>query len=180
VIPFYPDIELNNQDLKTLNHWVVDNKDSVVFKDANMGGNRLTTRYTDNKKFTFPEQAYCIRQKLSKVLDFQIEIVPNFKDGMVASYALPGDTCYAHRDPRYVPELWTVHCNVILTAPQKGGELVVDGTHYEMPVGKFICYPVSEVTHKTLKIFGLTPRIMWVFGFCVSSTVYEKTMRKYL
>jgi len=178
--PFYPDIPLNDQDLKTLNHWILSNKDSAVFKDANMGGNRLTTRYTASGKFIFPEEAYGIREKLSEVLNFSTEITPSFKDGMVASYALPGDTCYAHRDPRYVFELWTVHCNVILAAPQKGGELVINGTHYEMPVGKFICYPVSEVTHKTLKIFGLTPRIMWVFGFCVSPDIYEKTMKAYL
>lgn len=179
MIPFYPDVPLNSEDLKALNNWILSNKDSSVFKDANMGGNRLTTRYTASEKLTFPKEARSIRQTISKILDFSTEVSPSFTDGMVASYAMPGDTCYAHRDPRYIAELWTVHCNVVLTAPQKGGELVVEGAHYDMPVGKLICYPVSEVTHETLEIFGLTPRIMWVFGFCVFPDAYEKTKRKY-
>lgn len=176
---FSPPITLLDVDRRCMKAWIESNVASGCFQDANMGGARLTTRYTDGVQFDFPEVAYQVRSRLSRELGFGLNPTPGFKDGMVASYARPGDTCYAHKDPRWHSGFYTVHCNVILSAPEEGGELVAEGERYEMPEGGFICYPVSEVMHETLLVKGTKPRLMWVFGFCVPPEQYLETVRKY-
>jgi hypothetical protein len=176
---FYPDISLHAQERLALSDWVESNAGKPFFRDANMGGKRATTRYTPSAEFTFPNEAYLVQNKVAAALGFSVEPATGFKDGMVASHASPGDTCYAHKDPRWHRCFYTVHCNVILSAPEEGGELVVEGKQYNMPEGSFICYPVSEVMHETLLVKGTKPRLMWVFGFCVPPEQYLETVRKY-
>lgn len=176
---FYPPITLFDAEMRGMRSWIENNYSSDFFQDAGMSGNRVTTRHTDKNKFCFPEFAYQVRTRISHVLGFSLVPTPSFKNGMVASYAKPGDTCYAHKDPRWYASLFTVHCNVIVAAPDSGGELVVEGKEYEMPEGKFICYPVSEVEHETLLVKGDRPRLMWVFGFCVKPDQYLETARRF-
>jgi hypothetical protein len=176
---FYPPIVLSDAERGSMKAWIEANAAGNFFQDANMRGNRVTTRYTDAAQFNFPEVVYEIRARVSDVLGFGLEPTPAFKDGMVASYASPGDTCYSHKDPVWHGGFYTVHCNVILSAPEEGGELIVEGKQYNMPEGRFICYPVSEVMHGTLLVKGAKPRLMWVFGFCVTPKQYLETVRKY-
>lgn len=140
-----------------------------------MKGNRLTTRYSTQQ--IYPSCALSVRNLLSEYLSFAPNPKPGFKDGIVASYAMTGDSCYSHVDPRWHDPLITVHCNVIVNKPESGGDLIVDDLQYEMPLNNFICYPVSELTHKTTLIVGNLPRIMWVFGFCVTKEQYLKAMK---
>lgn len=139
-----------------------------------MRGNRKTTRYSNEHQH--PDLAICIRKKLANILSFPIEPKPGYKDGIVASYAMTGDTCFSHCDPVWHDHLITVHCNVIVKEPENGGDLVVNGDKYEMPLNQFICYPVSELAHETTAIFGNSPRVMWVFGFCVEKDNYLTAM----
>lgn len=177
--PFYFPTPIEDTERLVLLDWVLENHDKSFFKDAKMRGNRITTRYTDEQHFCFPEEATKIRNKIADALEFSKNPLPHFSNGMVASYALPGDTCYAHRDPRWYPSLWTVHCNVILSPPESGGDLFIENVQYEMPTGQPICYPVSEMTHQTTLIKGEKPRIMWIFGFCVSPTEYLNAQEKF-
>lgn len=174
--PFYPAICLNPSELSELTEWVIRYSGTQMFSDANMGGNRKTTRFNNSGSLKFPATAYAVRNRIAEMLGFDFEKKPGFSDGMVASWAGEGDTCYYHKDPVWHEGLITAHCNVLLQAPEKGGKLFVEGQKYEMQVGKPICYPVSEVDHGTTKIIGSTPRIMWVFGFCVTK---EKAMEKF-
>jgi hypothetical protein len=176
---FYPGVTITEQERLALLGWVELNKGSPCFRDANMGGKRVTTRYTPASEFSFPFEAYSIRNRIKDALGFCTEPTPEFKDGMVASYASHGDTCYEHVDPRWHDGLYTVHCNVILSAPEEGGDLYVEGRKWQMPEGQLICYPVSEIIHGTSLVKGVKPRLMWVFGFCVAPQQYMNTLRKY-
>jgi len=176
---FYPGVTITDQERIALCDWIESNRASSCFRDANMGGKRATTRYTPSSEFNFPAEAYSIRNRIEDVLGFCAEPTPKFKDGMVASYAMPGDTCYEHVDPRWFDRLYTVHCNVILSAPEEGGDLYVAGRKWQMPEGQFTCYPVSEIIHGTSLVKGVKPRLMWVFGFCVAPQQYMNTLRKY-
>lgn len=175
--PFYPHIRLSDEDCDTLLRWVFDERNADCFLDAMMGGKRATTRLSKSGAIHFPATAFRLRKQIAESLMFPDLPLPGFSYGMAASYAFPGDTCFSHTDPRWHDGLWTVHCNVILSAPEAGGELIVDGVPHEMPVGQPICYPVSEVVHETLEIRGNKPRIMWVFGYCVTPDVYESSRK---
>jgi hypothetical protein len=176
---FYPGITLTDRERLALCSWIESNRVGPCFRDANMGGVRVTTRYTPSGDFHFPEEAYSVRAQVKNALGFSTEPAPGYKDGMVASCASLGDTCYAHVDPRWHRDFFTVHCNVILSTPESGGDLFVDGRKFEMPEGQFICYPVSEVRHETSLVKGTKPRLMWVFGFCVTPQQYKNTLRKF-
>jgi hypothetical protein len=121
--------------------------------------------------------AYSIRERVAKTLGYTLDSTPGFVDGMVAGIAYAPDTCYYHKDPVWHDGLLTIHCNVLLHAPEKGGNLYVDGVKWDMRIGEPICYPVSELMHGTSKIEGSQPRILWVFGFCVSTEQYNLSRR---
>ena len=60
-----------------------------------MKGIRLTSRYSFDIEFP---KAYEIRDEIIKLNFTNYSFLP-YKDGMVSSFAAPGDTCYLHKDP---------------------------------------------------------------------------------
>lgn len=175
----FPDFISNNES-QELSNWILQNK--KFFQNANMGGNRITTRYPTNKEFMYPKVVGEIRNRIVDVLNLYEEenngIYPPFKNGAVASCAFPGDTCYEHIDPVWHDGFHTLHCNVITQAPDFGGNLILDGVVEPMNERELVCYLVSKLPHKTNLVEGSKERLMWVFGFCVKdkkwSTLVEK------
>jgi hypothetical protein len=154
-----------------LSSWIINNHYNFV--DANMGGNRKTTRYI-NDDIEFPQTALEIRERLKNYLDLEDMVRPPFTKGMVASYAEPGDTCYEHIDPVWYEGYHTMHCNVIVQKPESGGNVVIENQEFDMPNGDIICYYVSDLKHSVTKVLGNKNRLMWIFGFCVEKNQNEK------
>lgn len=150
-----------------LSEWILQNHQT--FTDARMGGKRKTTRYLSDN-VDFPETALDIRVRIKEYLQLEDMVRPPFINGMVASYAETGDTCYEHIDPVWCEGHHTMHCNVIIQKPESGGNVVIEGKEYDMPKGDLICYYVSDLKHKVTEVYGDTPRLMWIFGFCVERT----------
>ena len=157
---------LSHVECDILNNWILDNKDTSTFQDANMGGYRYTTRYTDPSNFTYPDLAYQIQKRIISVLELQDYILPPYKDGMVVSHALPKDTCYGHVDPDWYPNRVTLHCNVALTN-FKGGEPFIGEEIINFCQNDLLSYPVSKINHGSNIILGEHPRNIWIFGFCI-------------
>jgi len=155
---------VSSNECAELSSWIANNHHNFV--DANMGGNRKTTRYLDDN-VKFPGVAKQIRERIKQHLELEDMVRPPFTNGMVASYAEPGDICYEHTDPVWCEGHHTLHCNVIVQKPESGGNVVINGKEYDVPKGDVICYYVSDLKHSVTKVLGNTPRFMWVFGFCV-------------
>jgi len=155
---------LSDAECNELASWIIGNHHTFV--DANMGGNRKTTRYLTSD-LQFPKTALEIRKRIKEHLKLEDTVRPPFMDGMVASYAGPGDTCYGHKDPKWHDIHHTLHCNVIVQKPKSGGNVVIEEKEYDMPKGDLICYYVSDLKHSVNEVRGDVPRLMWVFGFCV-------------
>lgn len=166
-----------------MSNWILKNKDSSFFKDANMGGIRKTTRYSDHKDFEYPDIIKQIRAKIVSFLNLNnsesLGLIPPFKNGVVASCAFPGDTCYSHVDPIWVEDHHTLHCNVLTQEPESGGHLILDGQTKIMKERELVCYLVSKNSHETTKILGNKLRLMWVFGFCVTQQQWDFIIEKY-
>jgi hypothetical protein len=154
-----------------LTSWINSNHHNFV--NANMGGNRKTTRYIDDD-IDFPKTALEIRERLKNHLDLEDMIRPPFTKGMVASYAEPGDTCYEHTDPIWFEGHHTLHCNVIVQKPEGGGNVVIEGQEFDMPEGNIICYYVSDLKHSVTEVIGSKNRLMWIFAFCVEKDLNEE------
>lgn len=167
--PFFVRGFLSAADAQVLAEWILTNRHQPFFQDARMRGRRVTTRYSD-EGFAFPAPSFAARRRLQQVFERYGAVAAPFKDGMVASCAYPGDTCFSHVDPVWVTGHTTVHCNVIVSAPESGGDAVISGAHFTMPERDLLCYPVSALPHETTRVGGSRPRLMWVFGFCVPNT----------
>jgi len=163
---------ISKEDSKILSNWILNNSHKFFFKDANMGGNRKTTRYGADENFSYPKEALDIRKKIINKFNLQENeihnIYPPFKDGIVASFAEDNDTCYEHKDPAWINGYETLHCNIITQAPEEGGELVINTNKYTMKENELFCYRVSKHNHEVLKIKSKKPRLMWIFGFCIN------------
>lgn len=158
---FISDIECNE-----LNSFISTYKSTPIFQDANMGGVRYTTRYTNPDFFSYPKLSYQIQKRIISILNLNSYKLPPYKDGMVVSHALPNDTCYEHKDPQWYPNTKTLHCNVALTSFQ-GGEPLIEGESVKLEKGDLLCYFVSEVNHGSDVILGSNPRNLWIFGFSI-------------
>lgn len=160
----------SDQELQELNNWCINNhKNRLLFRDANMGekNTRLTTRYSDNIKFSFPEVATSVRQRIIDQLVITDYKTPPFHDGIVCGIGFEGGTIYEHLDPVWHDNTYTLHCNIISQKSLSGGTTIIDGTEYETEPNDLLCYPVSELKHSVTEIHGSVPRILWVFGFSV-------------
>lgn len=162
---------LSKVECNELASWIMGNHHTFV--NANMGGVRKTTRYL-NENIVFPKLALDIRQRLKNHLGLEDLVRPPFIDGMIASYAEPGDTCYKHIDPEWVEGHHTLHCNVIVQKPESGGNVVIEDQEFDMPEGDIICYYVSDLNHNVTEVVGNKNRLMWIFAFCVEKKVHEK------
>lgn len=161
-----------------LSEWVLANHSSPYFSDANMGGSRKTTRYTPSADFAYPKEALNIRKRIVRLLGLEDNetygIYPPFKDGIVASYAPPGDSCYEHTDPVWHKGFHTLHCNVLSQAPSDGGYVFVNGEKHVMQERELFCYLVSRDLHQITEVLGNKPRLMWVFGFCITDDDWRR------
>ena len=84
---------VSQEEQTNLIHWIINNKNSSwLFKDANMKGNRVTTRYS--KDFSFPEVAYSIQKRIINQLKFKDFKLPKYHHGIVASCAGENDSVF--------------------------------------------------------------------------------------
>lgn len=171
------------EEAQVLTDWVLQNRGKPYFIDANMGGTRKTTRYSFDVNFDYPAEAIAIRKRVVELLGKteaeKFEVRPPFKKGIVASYAPPGDTCYKHKDPKWVAGFHTLHCNVLSQAPEGGGVVVIKKVPHEMRERELFCYLVSRDRHEITEVLGSNARVMWIFGFCVLDADWERLCEKH-
>jgi hypothetical protein len=162
---------LSDKECNSLNKWILKNKKEPFFKDADMGGKRLSTRFSH--LVPFPKIAFSIKNRLIKKLNILKVEHPPFCHGMVASLAFVEDTLYMHKDPIWKEGLKTLHCNVILS-DSLGGSPIIENEKLNLKKGDMWCYLVSDVEHGADKVLGDIPRTMWVFGFLINQEVYDR------
>ena len=160
---------ISKESSKILSDWILNNSNKSFFKDANMRGNRKTTRYSTDEDFTYPNESLEIRKKIIDKFNLQENekhaIYPPFKNGILASYAEDNDTCYLHKDPRHFDNHHTIHCNLKLNNTE-GGDVLVEDKTYSVEKGDLWMYPVSEINHGT-NLLTSDNRLIWVYSFCL-------------
>lgn len=160
---------IDKQTSNSLNRWCLSNYQNDFFVDAKMGmlNTRLTTRFGDQSKFSFPEEAYSIQKKIIEELNIKRFSFPSFKDGIVCGVGFDGGDIYPHKDPLYYPNTQTIHCNILTQKSEIGGDIHIDGELVKVQEGDLICFNVARNEHSVDTIRGERERILWVFGFCI-------------
>jgi len=144
--------------------WIVSNTNTFSVS-GHPGTIRLTTRFLEEANY--PEVAFLIRSRIEERLGITSPLYPPFPSGMVASYGDSGDECGFHIDPVWFTGYKTYHCVVLLTKPDHGGIPVIGGKEYPIDECEGLFYPVSEIEHGTTMMTGSSPRLLWIFGFCI-------------
>jgi hypothetical protein len=155
-------------DLKWLDCGVTTNK--VVYQD------RLTTRMYGNRFERYDILAYVIRDRIRVALDIEQLPISTFgggKHGIVVSNTLPGGDVYLHSDPKE-GDIEVLRCNIITQAAESGAVLTVDDKIYNVGLGDLHCYLASKYLHKVSTVGGHRSRILWMFGFQISDSEWEK------
>jgi len=163
---------LDQRYIDELNNWTLCNYKNSFFKDTNMSKNynRVTTRYSKEYEFTYPEIVFKIRNNIIHTLNINnINYrVPPFPYGIVNGIAFYGSDIYEHIDPVWYDGTFTLHCNIITMKPESGGIFKYGTYEYNPDVGDLMCYKVSEISHGLSEIKGNTARNLWVFGFSIN------------
>ncbi len=162
-----------NKELDALNTWALDNYTKPFFKDSNMGipGTGFTTRYNSEKDeiIKFPKEAYEIKEKIVKALDIKSYKNP-FRlqnNEIVCNIAFNDAEIRKHKDPIWYPETYTFHCNILSSKSEQGGNTYINDELFSVNAGDLLCYDVSNKEHVVDKVIGDSPRILWIFGFCL-------------
>lgn len=163
---FIRDNFLSADECDILTSWTIANLQSGYFSKIHSG--RLTTRFT-KQKVPYPDMAYEAQARLIHIMGLEGVAKAPFSDGIVSGYAPSVNEYYygPHMDPTYIPNTYTLHCNVV-TTDSLGGEVQIEGHGtVEMRKGRLVAYPVSELSHEVNDAKAHGHRNVWVFGFCV-------------
>ena len=150
--------------------WIVENQQTDFFAQAGHPGTiRKTTRFS--KSVVYPDIAYIVQDKIDILVKELFSLddvtrVPSFPKGMYASIGIPNDWCQAHKDPRYLPNHFTYHFNIMLNE-YEDADLYIEDNLVQLSKSDGILYPVSELAHYTTKLTGTNPRLFWCFGYCI-------------
>jgi hypothetical protein len=162
---------INDQERDALVKWIFDNKDTEMFRKAEHPGTvRVTTRYVTND-VEYPDISFEIRQRIIDI--FQIKKFTEltkehgYPHGMIATYGFGSDECQTHIDWIWHPKHTTYHCVLLLTSPEKGGDLVIEEKPCNIQEKEGIYFPVSKMYHSSTKLEGEQNRLLWIFGFSV-------------
>jgi hypothetical protein len=158
-----------------LNRWVVEGvKEKWLDAGISRGAewvypDRVTTRnYGD--RFEYPEVVYRIFDRITDSLglhDLPKSVIGGGKNGVVVSCTFPGGDVYPHRDPME-DDRHVLRCNIMTQAADDGAQLFIGGNKIDINIGELHCYLPSYVEHYVTEVKGVTPRIMWMFGYQIT------------
>lgn len=173
---------ITDDEVKILNKWTSDHYKEPYFIDPEMNYDNRQTRFTTRHvnlrskdhwdyRIKYPKETYNIQKRLIEYLRIekkQIPPLPYFEDGIATTIAFSPGGCVEHVDPFYDENTYTLHCNFITQNPEHGGITYVEGIPYETEERDLIMYVASDLKHRVTAIEGKTPRILWVYGFCIT------------
>lgn len=133
---------------------------------------RLSNRIQYDK-IQYPEEVYKIKEKI--LLDFpDLKQYPTMdswgKDGVVTSITYEGGDVFPHKDPPVYQGFDGLRFNILSSKQERGGLLRIEDQTYDPEVGDLMAYKVTKLTHSVEKCYGKTPRVLFMFGWCVPET----------
>lgn len=162
-----------------LTEWAVDATDQFV---DGVSGNwdtkeftRVKTRRTNrmSTNIMYPDLVYTLQNRLREtfplIKDAEV-ITGHGRDGVVVSITYNGGDVYRHKDPatdEQVPGTVALRFNILTSKAESGGLIHVEDETYDLNAGDLMAYSVSENYHSVETCFGSSPRVMFMFGFCV-------------
>ncbi len=161
-----------------LTRWTLQAVEDGQFVDGVSGNwdtkefTRVKTRFTNrmSDRINYCDTIYSIQKRLRN--DFEkISSAPviegHGKDGVVVSVTYNDGDVYKHKDPSVGEGLSGARFNILSSVPEDGGLIHVEDKTYQMNPGDLMAYLVTDLYHSVERCYGESPRILFMFGFCV-------------
>tara|TARA_Y100000033_G_C2726165_1_gene100939 strand:- start:8 stop:616 length:609 start_codon:yes stop_codon:yes gene_type:complete len=175
---------LTEGEINVLNDWTSNHYNKPYFVNPGMNNDSEQTRFTTRHAYgrceeyqeyqvEYPKEVYDIQKRLIKYLKLNQNSIapwPFFTNGICTTIAFSPGSCVEHTDPVYYQNTYTLHCNFVTQNPKSGGITYLESVPYEFKESDILMYITSHVQHGVTEISGDIPRILWVYGFCVSFT----------
>tara|TARA_Y100000004_G_C8956302_1_gene431038 strand:+ start:2450 stop:3064 length:615 start_codon:yes stop_codon:yes gene_type:complete len=172
---------ISNEEVKSLNQWTLKNYRNRYFINPKMDTYEKQTRFSTrqicdsgypkfNDDIKYPKESYEIQKRLLEYLKLPNESIappPSFTDGISSCISFSPGYCHSHKDPIWVLDTFTLHCNFITQKPRSGGYFIANNRKYDIDVGDMLMYITSHTYHGASDVMGDIPRIIWSFGFCI-------------
>jgi hypothetical protein len=173
---------ITEEEAKILSNWTLSHYKEPYFMNPKMNNDKVQTRFTTRHAYSrteeyknfqvkYPKEVYEIQKRIFKYLNLtenNIIPFPSFTDGIVTTIGFSPGSCISHKDPVYYQNTYTLHCNFCTQNPESGGITILEGKEYSFEHKDMIMYVASHVEHEVTECVGNIPRVLWVFGFCIS------------
>lgn len=165
---------ISAEEAVALNSFTLERISSGVFsegmtsKHLNPVNTQMVSRF--NPGIKFPELALRIQDRLCNRLNLNKSDIHTLfhPTGIVVNCSFNGAQVIPHKDPTQNGKS-LLRCNLISSATEVGGDLVVEQQTFKIPeLGVYFCL-VSEHEHAVTKVESDKPRIVWQFGFNVQA-----------
>lgn len=123
----------------------------------------------------YPSIAYALRDRIRASFGFGADDIDEREGvaGIVTSITHKGGDVFAHTDTPDTPPLDIVRCNIVVQDAGVGAKLHVGGALIDVAVGDLTCYLVTRYRHYVTENMSEVPRILWMFGTCVSGDAWD-------
>jgi predicted 2-oxoglutarate/Fe(II)-dependent dioxygenase YbiX len=169
-----------SEELAAISAWALSRVAAGDFKNARTETGTTAARITNSHKTDsqYPAEIYNIRQRLISTYNLQDALLLNYAtDGIVVSLIYDGGDVFRHKDTFLLTgdaaDTAVLRCNLLVSAAETGGDVIVDDTIYPLQPGDVIMYPSTDYDHEVTTCHGTAPRILVMFGFLLPAGVWQ-------
>lgn len=161
---------ITSEECKVLTDWALNNQNNYLPGVTNQNNkivpydSRISTRA--NKNVKYPLLIKEIQNKIMQKFNTKDKFDAQGTDGIISSITFENGNVYKHIDGGVdLPNCGRFNFNILVSKPEKGGELIINNKEYEFNSGDLIGFFASKYEHEVKTCYGNIPRILFMFGF---------------
>jgi hypothetical protein len=118
-----------------------------------------------------PDEFFRLRERIIDELGFH-EFLLTPGNTAIGNVFLEGGLIQPHIDSN-IEGHWHVRCNVLLSKPIQGGELVIDGIEYSLNECDLICFVADKHVHEVRRVIGPKKRAVVSYPMVMPEAWFE-------
>lgn len=170
---------ISNKICEKLTSWAIEASNNGQFNYGSTKENNVRTKFRLSNRLKFdqieyPEEVYAVQQFILN--DFpslrSLKKMDSWgKDGIVVSITYDQGDVFPHVDPPVFDGYDGIRFNILSSKQDVGGILNIEEKKYNPNPGDLMAYKVTKFTHFVERCYGNSPRIMFMFGWCIPKDV---------
>lgn len=148
--------------------WTLNNPDAL--RNTPSKGRLISKPESHN----YPDEALGIHSDLKAQFPILESDFRLWHKGILTGAIHPKGVFEPHVDTNYKSDNKSVvGFNLLVSQPEGGGILTVDGHQYEQKIGDMTAFLITDYYHSVSEVVGNIPRVMWYWRFYVDKDAWE-------